>query len=156
VEFNWVHSALRPPIGLLCQPRMIMMKEKLVEWWLAEETEVLGENLPHCRFVHQNPSHAVRTAAVRSQRLTAWATARPNVGLNQTSIHSTDIPSSENKSLFFLSVYIVTCRQKAGILEPAYTEQLSTFPPQRRTTAGTLRDNEGIGTVIGVPYPVLR
>jgi hypothetical protein len=42
---NWVHSTLRPPIGLLCQPRVIMMMEKLVEW-LAGETEVLGENLP--------------------------------------------------------------------------------------------------------------
>jgi hypothetical protein len=30
---------------------MIMMMEKLMEW-LAEETEVLGENLPQCRFVH--------------------------------------------------------------------------------------------------------
>jgi hypothetical protein len=29
---------------------------------------------------------------------------------------------------------IVTCRRKAGILEPAYMEQLSTFPPQRTTT----------------------
>jgi hypothetical protein len=27
---NWVHSALRPPEGLLCQPRVIMM-ENLVE-----------------------------------------------------------------------------------------------------------------------------
>jgi hypothetical protein len=31
VESNWVHSALRPPIGLLCQPRVIMMMEILVE-----------------------------------------------------------------------------------------------------------------------------
>jgi hypothetical protein len=31
VESNWVHSALRPPIGLLCQPRVIMMMEKLME-----------------------------------------------------------------------------------------------------------------------------
>jgi hypothetical protein len=31
--------------GLLCQPRVIMMMEKLVEW-LAGETEVLGGNLP--------------------------------------------------------------------------------------------------------------
>jgi hypothetical protein len=37
--------------GLLCQPRVIMMMEKLVEW-LTGETEVLGENLPQCRFVH--------------------------------------------------------------------------------------------------------
>jgi hypothetical protein len=27
VESNWVHSALRPLIGLLCQPRVIMMTE---------------------------------------------------------------------------------------------------------------------------------
>jgi hypothetical protein len=52
---NWVHSALRPPIALLCQPRVIKKMEKLVSWWLAGETEVLGENLPQCRFVHQKP-----------------------------------------------------------------------------------------------------
>jgi hypothetical protein len=48
---NWVYSALRPPIGLLCQPLVIMIMENLVEW-LAGETEVLGENLPQLRFVH--------------------------------------------------------------------------------------------------------
>jgi hypothetical protein len=52
-ESNWIHSALRPPIGLLCQPWVIMM-EKLVEW-LAEETEVLGENLSQRCFVHHKP-----------------------------------------------------------------------------------------------------
>jgi hypothetical protein len=40
--------------GLLCQPRVIMMMEKSVEW-LVRETEVLGENLPQCRFVHHKP-----------------------------------------------------------------------------------------------------
>jgi hypothetical protein len=40
--------------GILCQLRVIMMMEKLVEW-LAGETEVLGENLPQCRFVHHKP-----------------------------------------------------------------------------------------------------
>jgi hypothetical protein len=40
--------------GLLCQPRVIMTMEKLVEW-LAGETQVTGENLPHCRFVHHKP-----------------------------------------------------------------------------------------------------
>jgi hypothetical protein len=65
----------------LCQPRVIMMMEKLVEWWLAGETEVLGENLPQCRFVHHKPDMPAwtrtRAAAVGNQRLTAWATARP-------------------------------------------------------------------------------
>jgi hypothetical protein len=28
---NWVHSKLQPPIGLLYQPRVIKMMEKLVE-----------------------------------------------------------------------------------------------------------------------------
>jgi hypothetical protein len=40
--------------GLLYQPRVIMIMEKSVEW-LAGETEVLGENLPQCRFVHHKP-----------------------------------------------------------------------------------------------------
>jgi hypothetical protein len=54
MESNWVHSALQPPIGLLCQPRVIMMMDKSVEW-LAAETEVLGENLPQCRIVNHKP-----------------------------------------------------------------------------------------------------
>jgi hypothetical protein len=40
--------------GLLCKPLVIMMMEKLVEW-LAGESEVLGENLPQCSFVHRKP-----------------------------------------------------------------------------------------------------
>jgi hypothetical protein len=43
-----------PLNGLLCQPQVIMIMEKSVEW-LAGETEVLGENLPYCRFVHHKP-----------------------------------------------------------------------------------------------------
>jgi hypothetical protein len=40
--------------GLLYLPRVIlmMMMENLVEWRLAGETEVLGENLPQRHFVH--------------------------------------------------------------------------------------------------------
>jgi hypothetical protein len=49
-----VHSTLRPLNDLLCQPRVIMIMEKSMEW-LAGETEVLGENLPQCRFVYHKP-----------------------------------------------------------------------------------------------------
>jgi hypothetical protein len=56
--------------------------EQLVEWRLAGETEVLGENLPQRHFVHHKshitrPGLEPRAAAVGSQRLTAWAMARP-------------------------------------------------------------------------------
>jgi hypothetical protein len=48
---------------------------------IGRGTEVLGENLAQCRFVHHKSPHAARTrtraAAMGSQWLTAWATARP-------------------------------------------------------------------------------
>jgi hypothetical protein len=47
---------------------------------VAEETEVLGGNLPQCRFVyHKSHMIWVRTlsAAVGNPRLTAYATALP-------------------------------------------------------------------------------
>jgi hypothetical protein len=52
MESKWVHSARRPPIGLLYLPLVIMRMENLVERWLARETEVLGENLPQWHFVY--------------------------------------------------------------------------------------------------------
>jgi hypothetical protein len=58
--------------------------EQLVEWKLAGETEVLWENPPQRHFVHHKsymtrPGLETRAAAVGSQRLTAWAMARPSV-----------------------------------------------------------------------------
>jgi hypothetical protein len=65
---------------------MRMTVEQLVEWRLAGETEVLGENLPQRHFVHYKshmtrPGLEPRAAAVGSERLTAWAMARPGVSI---------------------------------------------------------------------------
>jgi hypothetical protein len=52
---------LRPITPLVCQPRVIIVKEKLVEL-VAGETEVLEGNLPHCRFDHHKPHLTGRLA----------------------------------------------------------------------------------------------
>jgi hypothetical protein len=83
VESNWVHSALQPQICLLCQPRVIMMMEKLVEMMIGRgnwSTRRKSAPVPLCP--PQTPHTArtqTRAAAVGSQRLSAWATARPNI-----------------------------------------------------------------------------
>jgi hypothetical protein len=59
LESNWVLSALRPLISLLCQPRVIvkMIVEKQTECRLAGESEVLGGNLTQRHFgPAQNPT----------------------------------------------------------------------------------------------------
>jgi hypothetical protein len=69
---------LRPLLAYCTSPRWYVMVivKILVEWRLTGETEVLGENLPQRHFVRQK-SHMTRIAEVGSQRLTAWAIARP-------------------------------------------------------------------------------
>jgi hypothetical protein len=82
VRLTWVHLVRRTLIGLLYQPQMMCVKQS-VEWELGGETEVLGENLPQWHFVHHKTPHDLAWArtwasAVGSQRLTAWAMARPS------------------------------------------------------------------------------
>jgi hypothetical protein len=45
------------PLGTAAtnRPIMIMMIKKLVELWLAGDTEIIGVNLPQCSFVHHKP-----------------------------------------------------------------------------------------------------
>jgi hypothetical protein len=74
-------------------PWAIMMMENLVEWRLAEETEILEENPPQRLCPPQIPldqtRDQTRAAAVGSQWLTVWATARPWVLITsiRTKIH---------------------------------------------------------------------
>jgi hypothetical protein len=71
---------------------MMVIVEQFVEWILAGETEVLGENLPQRHFVlHKIPRDQTRArpraAAVRSQWLTAWAMARPLLSVQYDGEH---------------------------------------------------------------------
>jgi hypothetical protein len=46
----------------------MMIMEQLVEWGLAGETEVLGENLPQCHFAHHK-SHMTWPGKPATNRL---------------------------------------------------------------------------------------
>jgi hypothetical protein len=62
-----------------------MSMEQLVEWELAGETEVVGENLPKCHFVHHKfhmTWDGTRASAVESL----------NYGTVQSDLCNKDIP----------------------------------------------------------------
>jgi hypothetical protein len=57
VRWDWVHLVRLPLIGILYQPRMIDNECGVVGGWeLADETEVLGENLPNATLSTTNPT----------------------------------------------------------------------------------------------------
>jgi hypothetical protein len=79
-----------------------MMVVKLVES-LARESEVVGENLIQCRFVH-SARKRTRTSVMGSQGPTAWATARPtfNVPVWLTYFSGKSIISSGRRRFLYL------------------------------------------------------
>jgi hypothetical protein len=88
VESNWAHSVRRSPIGLLYLPPVIMRMENLVEWWLAGETEVPGENLPQWHFVHHK-SH------------TTWQSAKPGRRGGNSATNSLSYGTAYRKNMLF-------------------------------------------------------
>jgi hypothetical protein len=54
VGWDWVHLVHGSLLAYCTSPgwSMVMIMEQWVEWGLAGETEVLGENLLQCHFVH--------------------------------------------------------------------------------------------------------
>jgi hypothetical protein len=82
VESNWVHSALRPLIGLLCQPRVIMMMEKLVEC-LAGKPKYSEKTCPSAALSTTNPTccpdaHRDRRGGKTATNRLSYGTAGPN------------------------------------------------------------------------------
>jgi hypothetical protein len=84
-SLNWVHSARRPFIGLLYLPRVIVKMENLVEWIGRGNRSTRRKPAPEPLCPPQIPLDQTwartRAAAVGSQRLTAWAMARPKFQL---------------------------------------------------------------------------
>jgi hypothetical protein len=72
--------------------------EQSVEWELAGETEVLGENLPLC--LPQIPRELTRA---RTRRLTAWVMALPQLFVFTAHVSESEFVIIENWDLISLS-----------------------------------------------------
>jgi hypothetical protein len=105
---NWVHSARRPITGLLYMPRVIVRMGNFVEWIMAGETAVLERKPAPAPL---RPTRArTRSAEVGSQRLTAWAMARP--ALHQTS------RLQRSKTVRWNSRSLLTCKVQLSLCLP--------------------------------------
>jgi hypothetical protein len=78
---NWVHSARRPFIGLLYLSRVIVRRVNLVEWIGRGNRSTRRKPAPAPLCPTHIPLDQIRArtraTTVGSQRLTAWAMARP-------------------------------------------------------------------------------
>jgi hypothetical protein len=89
--WDWVHSVLRPLIGLLYQPRMIDDECGAVGGMrIGRGNRSTGRKpapAPLCplQIPRDLAWDRIRAAAVRSQRLTAWAMTRPRADVYSTS-----------------------------------------------------------------------
>jgi hypothetical protein len=85
---------------------MRIIVDQLVEWRLAGETEVLGGNLPRRHSVHHKsrmarPGFEPRAAAVGSQRLTAWAMARPYEMYKYTASENAESFNIKSRGIYY-------------------------------------------------------
>jgi hypothetical protein len=67
-----------------------MSVDQLVEW-LAGETEILGEKLPHCRFVHHTFHMTVSGLEPRATPLDMWHGLYLNTHWEASFCHSRDL-----------------------------------------------------------------
>jgi hypothetical protein len=97
MEFSWFHSALRPPMAYCASPEWLWWWRNWWNDWQGNRS-IRRKPAPVPLYPPQTP-HASRTrtraAAVGSQRLTAWATARPNQWLPGSIFSGIQLPDHE-------------------------------------------------------------
>jgi hypothetical protein len=99
-----------------------MSMEHLVEWELAREIEVPGENLSQCHIPHDLTWARTRAAAVGTRRLTAWAMARPIFALL-----SCTVPPSYSPRNTCSETSVHTTSTEGGILHSRRCENVESY-----------------------------